>query len=58
MISLLNTGKPILIVGAGFAGAVHARTLEEAGYRVHVIDQRPHIGGNAHDYVDENGIRV
>ncbi|HQT39659.1 MAG TPA: UDP-galactopyranose mutase [Acidocella sp.] len=58
MISLLNTGKPILIVGAGFAGAVHARTLAEAGYRVLVIDQRPHIGGNAHDYVDENGIRV
>ncbi len=50
--------KPILIVGAGFAGAVHARTLAEAGWRVHVIDQRGHIGGNAYDYVDDNGIRV
>ncbi|HQT65135.1 MAG: UDP-galactopyranose mutase [Acidocella sp. 20-57-95] len=50
--------KPILIVGAGFAGAVHARTLAEAGFRVHVIDQRPHIAGNAYDYVDDNGIRV
>jgi UDP-galactopyranose mutase len=50
--------KCILIVGAGFAGAVHARKLAEAGYRVEVIDQRPHIAGNAYDYTDENGIRV
>lgn len=48
----------ILIVGAGFAGAVHARVLAEAGYRVHVIDKRPHIAGNAYDYTDANGIRV
>ena len=33
----------ILIVGAGFAGAVYARTLAEAGYTVHVIDRRDHI---------------
>jgi len=49
--------KPILIVGAGFAGACYARTLAEAGYCVKVIDQRDHIGGNAFDFVDENGIR-
>lgn len=48
----------ILIVGAGFAGAAHARVLAEAGYAVHVIDKRAHTGGNAHDYVDANGIRV
>ncbi|WP_244635801.1 UDP-galactopyranose mutase [Chthonobacter albigriseus] len=52
------TNRRILVVGAGFAGAVHARTLAENGYRVHVIDRRPHIGGNAYDRVDENGIRV
>ncbi len=50
--------KQILIVGAGFAGAVHARTLAEAGYQVHVIDQRNHIAGNAYDYTDDNGIRL
>lgn len=49
---------PLLIVGAGFAGAVHARTLAEDGHRVTVIDRRPHLGGNAHDAVDANGIRV
>jgi UDP-galactopyranose mutase len=50
--------KQILIVGAGFAGAVHARTLAEAGYSIHIIDQRNHIAGNAYDYTDDNGIRV
>jgi UDP-galactopyranose mutase len=49
---------PILVVGAGFAGAVHARELAEAGYRVQVIDRRDHIAGNAYDYVDANGARV
>lgn len=48
----------VLIVGAGFAGAVYARTLAEAGYAVRIIDRRDHIGGNAADFVDDNGIRV
>jgi UDP-galactopyranose mutase len=48
----------ILVVGAGFSGAVFARTLAEAGYTVDVIDKRDHIAGNAYDFVDENGIRV
>ncbi len=54
----MTTAKPVLIVGAGFSGAVHARILADAGYRVDVIDIRPHIGGNAYDHVDANGIRV
>lgn len=37
-----------LIVGTGFSGAVHARSLAEAGYKVLVIDERSHIGGNCH----------
>jgi UDP-galactopyranose mutase len=48
----------ILIVGAGFAGAVHAREMAQAGHDVHVIDQRSHIGGNCYDRVDANRIRV
>jgi UDP-galactopyranose mutase len=50
--------QSILIVGAGFAGAVHARQLAEAGYHCHVIDRRSHIAGNAFDEVLPNGIRV
>ncbi len=48
----------ILVVGAGFAGAVHARTLAEAGCLVDVIDRRPHIAGNAYDEIDVTGVLV
>lgn len=48
----------MLVVGAGFSGAVVARVLAEAGHRVHVIDRRPHVGGNAYDYIDAHGIRI
>lgn len=55
----MATPRPrILVVGAGFAGAVYARTLAEAGFGVEVIDRRPHIAGNAYDAVDANGVRV
>jgi len=50
--------KRILVVGAGFAGAVYARTLAEHGYAVRVIDRRSHLGGNAYDEVGGDGIRV
>jgi UDP-galactopyranose mutase len=47
-----------LIVGAGFAGAVCARVLADAGKSVILIDRRPHIGGNAHDVHDAQGVLV
>lgn len=50
--------KKILIVGAGFSGAVIARELAEVGYNVVIIDKRDHIGGNAFDYMNEHGIRI
>ncbi len=48
----------ILVVGAGFAGAVYARELADAGYRVHVIDQKDHVAGHCHDYTHDTGVRV
>ena len=48
----------ILVVGAGMAGAVHARELADAGHTVHVIDKRPHIAGNCFDEVTAAGVRV
>lgn len=49
--------RRILVVGAGFAGAVHARELAEHGFEVTVIDRRPHIAGNCFDQVDASGVR-
>jgi UDP-galactopyranose mutase len=52
-------GFDYLVVGAGFAGAVAAERLARvSGKRVHVIDRRPHLGGNAHDRLDAHGILV
>jgi UDP-galactopyranose mutase len=49
----------VLVVGAGFAGSVMAeRIAAGSGRSVLVIDQRPHIGGNAYDHHDEAGILV
>lgn len=48
----------VLIVGAGFAGSVCAERLASAGRKVLVVDKRAHVGGNAHDRLDENGVLV
>jgi UDP-galactopyranose mutase len=49
----------VLVVGAGFAGAVCARRMaEDYGLRVLVIDRRPHVAGNAHDAPDEHGVLI
>lgn len=50
--------KKVLIVGAGFAGCVVARQLAESGITVLLIDKRQHIGGNAFDVSDTNGIFI
>jgi UDP-galactopyranose mutase len=48
----------VLIVGAGFAGATYARELAEHGINTHVIDRRPHIGGNSYDELAPTGVRI
>jgi UDP-galactopyranose mutase len=48
----------VLVVGAGFAGAVCAERLASAGRKVLIIDRRDHIGGNAHDRLDAAGVRI
>jgi UDP-galactopyranose mutase len=48
-----------LIVGAGFAGSVLAERLAVgSGKRVLLVDKRNHIGGNAYDFYDDQGILV
>jgi UDP-galactopyranose mutase len=50
--------KKILVVGCGFSGSVIARELAEHGYSVTIVDKRNHKGGNAFDYVNNEGIRI
>ena len=48
-----------LIVGAGFAGSVLAERLAtQRGDRVLLVDRRPHIGGNAYDRHNEDGVLI
>jgi UDP-galactopyranose mutase len=48
-----------LIVGAGFAGSVLAERLARgSNKKVLVVDRRPHIGGNAFDHYDDDGLLV
>jgi len=46
-----------LIVGAGFTGCTLAeRIATQLNQKVLLIDRRNHVGGNAYDYHDRNGI--
>jgi UDP-galactopyranose mutase len=48
-----------LVVGAGFAGSVVAERLaSQLGKRVLVIDKRSHIGGNAYDTHNQDGLLI
>jgi len=48
-----------LIVGAGFAGSVLAERLAGTeNKKVLLVDKRNHIGGNAYDYYNEDGILI
>ena len=49
----------VLVVGAGFAGAVLAERLAAgSGQRVLLIDRREHVAGNAYDEQDAAGILI
>lgn len=64
----INSGLPadfnpssydMIVVGAGYAGAVCARRLAEtSGFRVAVLERRNHVAGNAYDYLDAAGVLV
>lgn len=45
-----------VVVGAGFAGAVVAERLANAGQSVLVLERRAHIAGNCYDYKDKHGV--
>ena len=55
----MNQTYDVLVIGAGFAGAVSARELaERGGKRVLLVERRSHLGGNAYDCLDEAGVLI
>lgn len=48
-----------VIIGAGFAGSVLARRIvQEKNEEVLIIEKRNHIGGNAYDFYNEDGVLI
>lgn len=55
----MNDKHNYLIVGAGFSGAVIAERLaSQLDKKVLIVEKRNHIGGNAYDFYNEDGILV
>lgn len=54
----MKSSHKVLVVGCGFSGAVIARVLAENNLQVDIVDRREHIGGNAYDLLNEQGIRI
>lgn len=48
----------VTVLGAGFAGAVSARILADSGKSVLLLERRNHIGGNAYDLLDKEGVLI
>ena len=55
----MNQPYDCLVIGAGMAGAVAARELaERGGKQVLVLERRNHVGGNAYDHFDQDGVLI
>lgn len=48
----------IVVVGCGLSGATSARLLAERGFKILMIEQKKHIGGQIYDYKNDAGITV
>jgi squalene-associated FAD-dependent desaturase len=50
--------QSVLVIGGGLAGLSSAVALADAGYRVHLLEKRPHLGGRATSYTLPDGNEV
>jgi squalene-associated FAD-dependent desaturase len=50
--------KTVIVIGGGLAGLSSAVALAEAGFRVRLLEKRPHLGGRAASYVLPGGEHV
>lgn len=57
-VNALSSKFDAVVVGAGYAGAVCARSLAEQGKHVLILERRDHVAGNAYDRADEAGVLI
>jgi squalene-associated FAD-dependent desaturase len=50
--------QSVLVIGGGLAGLSCAVALAEAGFRVRLLEKRPHLGGRATSYTLPDGSEV
>src|SRR5580692_4178579 len=50
--------KNVIVIGGGLAGLSSAVALAEAGFRVRLLEKRPHLGGRAASYVLPGGEEI
>src|SRR6202790_2935071 len=50
--------QSVLVIGGGLAGLSCAVALAEAGFRVSLLEKRPHLGGRATSYTLPDGSEV
>jgi len=48
----------VIVIGGGLAGLSSAVALAEAGYRIRLLEKRPHLGGRAASYVLPGGEHI
>ncbi len=58
LLLMLYTGKNIIIIGAGISGLTLAERYAALGKQVLVVEKRSYIGGNCHDFYNEDGILI
>src|SRR5208337_5282776 len=52
------SSNSVLVIGGGLAGLSSGVALAEAGFRVRLLEKRPHLGGRAASYVLPGGEHV
>src|ERR1700693_5353712 len=52
------SSRNVLVIGGGLAGLSSAVALAEAGFRVCLLEKRPHLGGRATSYTLPDGSEV